>query len=299
MEKIRRPLSVVIPSFNVAGIIKKCIQSVSWADEILVVDSFSTDKTREIAESLNATVLTHEYIYSARQKNWAIPRASHEWILLLDTDEVVTPELAEEIMHLMENDEIENFDGFSIARKEYFLGKWMRWGGRYPLYNIRLFRKNCRYEDRDVHAHIILPKNRTLVLRNDILHFSNPSLEHFLKKFNRYTTYQANYMKKQMDGRKKVSLKKLFSHTSYLKSVIKDYWFFIPFAPAARFFYMYLFRFGFLDGRYGFMLAVLYGFHDYVSKTKYYQLRGKKAKIRSAVQKTINRLVHMDQNSTQ
>jgi len=295
MKKRRRSLSVVIPSFNVEEIIKKCIQSVSWAEEILVVDSFSTDKTREIAESLSARILTHKYEYSARQKNWAIPQASHEWVLLLDTDEVVTPELSEEIIYLLGNDEIENFDGFKIARKEYFLGKWMRWGGRYPLYNIRLFRKTCLYENRDVHAHIIIPKNRTQVLRNDILHFSNPSLEHFFKKSNRYSTYQANYMKKQIDVRKKVSLKKLFSHTTYLKSVIKDYWFFIPFAPAARFFYMYIFRFGFLDGRYGFMLAVFYGFQDYVSKTKYYQLRGKKAKIRSVVQKTINRLLHIGQ----
>jgi len=281
MKQTGLKLSVIIPAFNVERTISECIRSVLWADEILVVDSFSTDRTVQIAENLGAKVIQHKYIYSAKQKNWAIPHASHDWILVLDSDEIATPVLSDEIRKLLSSDTLDQFDGFSVGRKEFFLGKWMRWGGRYPLYNIRLFRKAFRYEDRDVHAHIILPKNRTSVLKNDILHYSNPTLTHFFRKFNRYSTYQANYMKKRVDSRNKVSWKKVFTHKTYLKSVIKDYWFFMPFAPAARFIYMYILRFGFLDGRYGFILAVLYGFQDYAAKAKYRELKRKTSKSRS------------------
>ncbi len=177
------------------------------------------------------------------------------------------------------------YDGFGIARRHYFLGKWLRWGGRYPLYNIRLFRKTCRYEDRDAHAHIILPKSRVKKLKGDILHYSDPSLSHFFSKFNRYTTYQANYMMKFALGEKKIEWQKLFTHYFYAKSLIKDIWYFLPLAPVLRFIYMYCWRLGFLDGRYGFLIAMLYSFQDYVSKTKYLEMRGRLPCFRFMAQK--------------
>lgn len=295
MKNIRQKLTALIPA-GIDGdenIIARCIKSVNWADEVFVVlDSKSKDKTEEIAKKMGARVLRHEYVYSALQKNWAIPRAKNDWILLVDSDEVVTPELKEEILSLLKSKEINNYDGFGIARREYFLGKWLRWGGRYPLYNIRLFRKSCRYEDRDVHAHIILPKEKTKNLHNDILHFSNPTLDHFLKKFNRYTTYQSNYMLKFVNREKEnLEFKKIFTHYIYLKSLIKDYWYFLPFIPIFRFVYMYILRLGFLDGRLGFLYAMLYAFQDYVAKTKYLQLAGRQPRFRFLVQNIIKTMV--------
>ena len=299
----RQKITVIIPTYNVEDLIEEALRSVQWADEILVVDSFSTDKTVAIAKRWGARVLRHEYIYSAKQKNWAIPQAENDWILLLDSDEVVTPELKQTIKNLLNNpDELEKYDGFGIARKHFFFGKFLRWGGRYPLYNIRLFRKTCRYEDRDVHAHIILPKERIKNIKGDILHYSDRTLEQFFEKFNRYSTYQANYMlKMHQRGIKKINWKEILN-PFYIKAYLKDIWQFLPFTPTLRFLYMYVFRWGFLDGRYGFMIALLYAFQDYVSRTKYLELTGRKPTLRLLFQKKmmiqINRIKSLPGETT-
>lgn len=295
-KKDQSKLTVLVPAYNVEKTIKRCLKSAAWADEILVVDGSpansagraaggSTDKTAAIAKSTGARVIKHKYVYSAAQKNWAIPRAKHGWVLLLDSDEIITADLREEILRLLKSPEINNYDGFGIARRHYFLGRWLKWGGRYPLYNIRLFRKTCRYEDRDVHAHIILPKNRVKNLTGDIIHYSDQTLVHFFEKFNRYTTYQANYMMKLKERRRKMEWQKLFTYYFYAKSIIKDVWYFLPLAPILRFIYMYFLRLGFLDGRRGFLIATLYSFQDYVSKTKYLELRGRRPAFRFMTQK--------------
>ncbi len=288
MNQKRHKLTVIIPTYNVEDLIEQAITSVLWADEVFVVDSFSTDKTVEIAENYGARVVQHEYVYSAKQKNWAIPQASNEWILLLDSDEVVTDELRASIETLLASDEIDNYDGFGIARKHFFLGKFLRWGGRYPLYNIRLFRRSCRYEDRNVHAHIILDKAHMKKLSGDILHYSDRSLEQFFEKFNRYSTWQANYMLRVYEnGMTKIAWGEFFVNPFYAKAVIKDLWTFIPFTPLIRFIYMFFVRLGLLDGRHGFMIAFFYAFQDYVAKTKYLEMRKKSPKVRLTFQKYV------------
>ncbi len=271
MNKIK--LTVIIPTYNVEDIIEKSIKSVLWADEILVVDSFSSDKTCEIAQSLGAKVLKHEYVYSAKQKNWAIPQAKNEWILLLDSDEVVTQELKKTIENLFEKNEIEKFEGYGIARKHFFFGKFLRWGGRYPLYNIRLFKKTCRYEDRNVHAHIILEKEKMAKIKGDILHYSDRNIIQFMEKFNRYMKYQADYMVKVSQRGININWNKFFTNPLYFKSIIKDIWFFIPGTSLFRFLYMYIFRFGFLDGKHGLIIALFYSLQDYCAKTRYMEIR--------------------------
>ncbi len=290
MTQRRHKITVIIPTYNVEDLIAQAIKSVLWADEIFVVDSFSTDNTIKIAKSYGARIVQHEYIYSAKQKNWAIPQAKNEWILLLDSDEVVTKELRKNIEKLLSNGEIDNYDGFGIARKHFFLGKFLRWGGRYPLYNIRLFRRSCRYEDRNVHAHIILKKNKMKNIKGDILHYSDRSLDQFFEKFNRYSTWQANYMLRIYErGMTRINWIAFFTNPFYTKAVIKDIWTFIPFVSFFRFVYMYILRFGFLDGRYGFMIAFFYAFQDYVAKTKYLEMRNKSPKLRLTFQKYITR----------
>ncbi|XLQ19828.1 MAG: glycosyltransferase family 2 protein [Candidatus Moraniibacteriota bacterium] len=283
-------LTVLIPTYNEEDLIAQAIKSVLWADEIFVVDSFSTDKTVEIAESYGARVIQRKFTYHADQKNWAIPKSKYDWILVLDSDEVVTDELRDNIKKLLNSGEgMNKYDGYEIARKHFFLKKFLRWGGRYPLYNVRLFKRTIRYEDRNVHEHIILPKDKMQVVDGDMLHYSDRSLSQFFEKFNRYSTQQANYMVKAHESifKTKVDLKQFFTNGLYTKALIKDVWFFIPGTSFARFVYMYIVRFGFLDGRYGFLIAVLYAFQDYVSKTKYLEMRDKTPKIRLAIQEFI------------
>lgn len=286
MEK-RAKISVIIPTFNVEDFIEAAIDSVSWADEILVVDSFSTDRTVKIAKRLGVRVLRHEYVYSAKQKNWSIPQAENDWILLLDSDELVTEKLKKSILQLLSLKDLSKYDGFGIARKHYFFGKFLRWGGRYPLYNIRLFKKTCRYEDRDVHAHIILDKTGMKNISGDILHFSDRSISQFMEKFNRYSTYQANYMKKVAERGININWRNFLNNELYFKAIIKDFWHFIPGSSFLRFFYMYVFRLGFLDGKHGLIIALFYGLQDYVARTKYLELYSKNPRVRIMLQKKI------------
>jgi len=138
-----------------------------------------------------------------------------------------------------------------------------------------------------VHAHIILNKNRLKNIppkEGDILHYSDRSFDQFFERFNRYSDYQANYIKKIHEQREPIQWQEFFTNFIYFKAVMKDVWFFIPGAPLLRFLWMYIVKIGFLDGRHGLIIALLYGFQDYVSKTKYYKLMGKKIGMRNKIQ---------------
>ena len=285
----KRRLSVIIPTKKEdLDLAEGAIQSVLWADEIILVDSSFSKESKVLGKKYQAKVLQHKYVYSAKQKNWAIPQAQNEWILLLDSDEVITEKLAKNIQKMLTDGEIEKFDGYGIARKHFFFGKFLRWGGRYPLYNVRLFRKSCRYEDRDVHAHIILEKSQVKNINpkegGDMLHFSDRNFNQFFERFNRYSTYQANYIQKVVKNGIKINWFKFFTNFYYFKAIIKDVWFFLPFAPLLRFSWMYFAKLGFLDGREGFTIALFYGFQDYVSKTKYKLKNNQKAHLRIKTQ---------------
>ena len=150
MEK----LTAIIPTFNEEHNIVEAIQSVDFADEIIVVDSFSTDKTVELATPLVTKVLQREYINSSSQKNWSIPQAQNNWILLIDADERVTPELKLEVVDKLKENPVES--GFWIYRINHFMGKKINFSGWRGDKVIRLFKRDeCKYETLHVHAEII------------------------------------------------------------------------------------------------------------------------------------------------
>ena len=124
---MKRKLTVIIPAFNEEDNIRDCIESVRWADEIFVVDSFSIDKTVEIASEYTDRIVQHEYINSATQKNWAIPQASNDWVMILDSDERVTSALKDEIVNILSSNDI--LDGYYIPRVNRFLGRDIKYGG--------------------------------------------------------------------------------------------------------------------------------------------------------------------------
>jgi glycosyltransferase involved in cell wall biosynthesis len=290
-------ISVIIPTRNEdIKLAQSALNSVAWVDDILIADSSQTraemENVKRFARKNNARYIQREYKYSADFKNWAIPQAKEDWILLLDSDEIVTVKLKKYIQQLLTSDGIKKLDGFGIARKHFFFGIFLRYGGRYPLYNVRLFRKECRYEDRDVHAHIILDKEK---LKNispedgDILHYSDRNFDQFFERFNRYSDCQANYIRKIFQSKRDIKIKRFFTNYNYFKAIMKDIWFFIPGAPLLRFLWMYVVQLGVLDGKHGLAIAMLYSFQDYVSKTKYYLLIGEKVIIRCKIQ---NILIH-------
>ncbi|WP_028575697.1 glycosyltransferase family 2 protein [Desulfonatronovibrio hydrogenovorans] len=243
------PISVVIPCFNEEDNIGACLESVAWADEILVVDSFSTDRTLEIAGRYTNRVFQREYQSHADQLNWTIPQASHEWVLVVDSDERVPDTLAKEIRDLdLANNKI---DGYWIRRSNHLFGKKIRFSGWGRDRVLRLFRRDLgRKENKRVHAEFKVPKAGRL--KEAILHYPIPSMEAWVVKINRYTTWKA------MDKVEKGNPAALIH-------------FFLR--PPIRFFKDSVLRLGLLDGWRGILIAAMSAFAEMIMSAKMMQLK--------------------------
>jgi glycosyltransferase involved in cell wall biosynthesis len=225
-------LSVVIITKNEAAHIVDCLDSVAFADEIIVLDSGSTDATRELARALGARVeVNAEWPGFGLQKNRALDLATGDWVLSLDADERVPPELAAEIQRVLADPAA---DGYRVARLSNFCGRWMRHSGWWPDHVLRLFRRESgRFSDDVVHEHVDLD-GRVATLRGHLLHYPYASLELFIDKINRYSTDAA--LKAHARGRR----------TTVLGPFGHGFWTFVR---------HYVLRRGFLDGWQGLILA--------------------------------------------
>jgi glycosyltransferase involved in cell wall biosynthesis len=241
-------LSVIVITHNEEKNIEVCLQSVAWAREIIVVDSQSTDRTVELAKTFTKKIFIKEWMGYAGAKNFALDNATFDWILWLDADERVTPELASEIKSIVHNNAYD-YTGFEVARRAYFLGKWIKHCGWYPGYVVRLFKRvKVRFNDSRVHEKVDI--NGTIGrLKHDLLHYTDDTLYHYLEKFNMYTTLAAADMKQ---AGKRFSLYDIIVRPPFL------------------FFKMYIIRRGFLDGMHGLVLAMLSASYVFV---KYAKLR--------------------------
>ena len=218
------PLSVAIITRNAASQLERCLASVAFAEEVVVVDSGSTDGTVELAARHGARVVRKEWLGFGAQKQFAVDAASHDWVLCLDADECLSPELHESIVA-----ELKAPRGFvySIPRRNRFLGRWLKHGEGYPDWNVRLFhRGHARWGREPVHEKIAT-RSPVLRLRGDLLHDSAETLEKYLDKQNRYTSLQAE------------SLRAMGRRANALQLVL---------SPLLRFIKFYLLRLGFLDG---------------------------------------------------
>jgi len=244
-----RPLTVIVPTYNEEATLRECLESVRFADEVVVVDSFSTDRTLTIARELGARVLQHEYVYSARQKNWAIPQAAHEWILLVDSDERVTPALRDEILELLRG--APGHDGYWIRRVNHFLGRRIRRCGWGTDKVIRLFRRDvARYQDREVHAEIDLP-GPLPILQQPLEHHSFRSFGQYFRKLQLYSEWGAAQLYKE--GRR-----------AGAPAILGR--------PVARFLKMYVVRLGFLEGLHGLVLSMLGAFTVYLKYARLWEM---------------------------
>ncbi len=235
-------LSVVIITKNEETNLARTLQSVAWADEIVILDSGSTDRTREIAESFHAKFIVEEWKGFAAQKNSVLQKADGDWVLSLDADEEVEPALAEEIRQTLATNP--SAAGFWIPRKNFFLGRWIRHGGFYPDPKLRLFRRGAgKFEDRLVHEDIQI-SGSTAKLKNHLLHHAYPTLESYLEHMNRYSSLGAEMA---VAANPRVGF-------SFLNIVVR---------PRLTFFYNYVLRGGFLDGREGLLLHLYHA--EYVS----------------------------------
>jgi len=244
-------ISIAIATFNEEKNIGECLESVKWADEIVVVDGTSSDKTAEIARKYTdkAIITTNKPMFHIN-KNMAIDNCTGDWILQLDADERVPAELKKEILEVANSDPKEN--GFWIKRKNYFLGKFLKKGGQYPDPVIRLFRKGKgRLPEKSVHEQIEID-GEVGWLKNDLIHIAYPSFFSYLHRSNRYTTHDAQRMfKKEIPISKPEFLQYLF-----LK-------------PLTTFLNIYFRHKGFLDGFAGFVFATFSALHHITTYIKY------------------------------
>ncbi len=244
-------ISVLIPTYNEAMNIEGCLQSVAWADEVIVLDSFSEDNTVEIAKKYTEKVYQHEYINSANQKNWALDNIEfkNKWLLIVDADERCTPELQNSIESKPEKPDC---DGYWIYRQSYFMGKRIKHCGWDKDKVLRLFRRDKgRYEEKEVHAKLELG-GKEGVLEGKFEHYTYRYFESYFEKFNRYTTWGANDLYKRG---KKASIFKIITRPTY------------------RFIRTYIFNLGLLDGVHGLILSTLAAFSVFTKYIKCWQLQ--------------------------
>ena len=229
-------LSVAIITKNEEANLARTLESVRWADEIVIVDCGSTDRTAEIARTFGVKFFVEEWKGFGAQKNSALAKGSGDWVLALDADEEVSPELAEEIRALLNSSPAQ--EAYFLPRRNYFLGRWIRHGGYYPDRKLRLFRQGgCRFEESVVHE-TIRPAGPAGHLRGNLLHHAYPTLDSYIEHMNRYSALGAT----QAVARGKTS-----------RGLAAFFWN-VFIVPVATFKYNYLFRLGFLDGREGFLL---------------------------------------------
>ena len=282
----RIPVSVLIPAKNEELNLPACLESVARADEIFIVDSQSEDRSIDIAESYGAKVV--QFHFNGRwpkKKNWSLENLPfrNDWVLIVDCDERITPELWDEIAMAIENPE---YDGYYLNRKVFFLGKWIRYGGKYPDWNLRLFKhKLGRYEnlqtedipntgDNEVHEHVIL-QGQVGYLKEDMLHIDFRDIYQWLARHNRYSNWEARVYYNLLSGEDDSTTIKanLFGDAVQRKRFLKKIWVRLPFKPLLRFILFYFIRLGFLDGIPGYIYARLLSQYEYQIGVKLYELR--------------------------
>jgi glycosyltransferase involved in cell wall biosynthesis len=249
----RLSLSLVVITRDAAADIADCLASFPLARERLVVDSGSRDDTAAIARACGARVVEQAWLGFGRQKQFAVGAAAHDWVLCLDADERVTPELAATIAALFAHGAAPSAAAYALARRNRFLGRWLAHGEGYPDWNVRLFdRRRARWTDDDVHEHVVAD-GAVARLAGDLLHASAESIEAYVAKQNRYTTLQAQalHARGERAGFARMAL-----------------------SPLARFLRFYVLKGGALDGAAGFAHIAIGAFASFLKYAKLRALHG-------------------------
>lgn len=240
-------ISAVVLTKNEEKNLPQCLESIKWCDEILVIDDNSTDKTVEIAKKFSAKVFTRSLNDNfAQQRNFGLQKAKEDWILFVDADEVIPPDLKEEIIVAVKN---KTMFGYYLKRQEFFNGKALK-HGETTHYLLRLGRKGKGKWQREVHE-IWKIKGEIGKLKNPLFHYSHPTLSEFIEHINRFSTLHAQLL---------------------LKEGVKPSLWRIIANPLAKFIQNYLFRLGFLDGTPGIIVALMMSFHSFLARAKLYFL---------------------------
>ena len=252
---MRPPISACIITYNEEKNIEACLESISWVEEIIVVDSMSSDRTIERCRKHTEKVYQQEWQGHVKQKNYALEFARHEWVLCLDADERVSPELRREIEECLSGEK-QAADGYFFPRHSFYLGRWINHGGWYPDYKLRLFRKSKgRWGGKDPHDRVMLDGS-SAYLKSDLLHYVYRNLSHQLQTVDNFSAITATILDEEGE---RFSAAQLF------------------FRPVLKFLGTYFIKRGFMDGLPGFIISVVSSFYVFLRYAKLWELqqRGK------------------------
>jgi glycosyltransferase involved in cell wall biosynthesis len=277
--KPKAPLSVLIPAKNEATNLSACLTSIAFADEVVVIDSGSTDGTSEIAREMGARIVQFEWDGKfPRKKNWALENVPwrNEWVLILDADERITSELEAEIRSAIQRQDV---DGFYLNRRFWFVDGWINHCGYFPSWNLRLFKhRKGRYEridavtddhsgDNEVHEHVLLD-GRSEYLAPPMEHYAFPDVETFVEKHNRYSTWEAAVREQFASGSAERMRGSLFGNSLERRRWMKRVTLKMPCRGMLRFIYGYVIKQGFRDGHRGWTLCRLLGWYEVMISAK-------------------------------
>ena len=246
-------ICAIVHAYNEEAQIARCLDSAKWVDEILFIDTYSTDRTVEIARAYTDRILQRSYINAATTKNWALEHTPDcDWLLFLDADEVIDEPLRDEIKHVVMSPK---HVGYAVNILTHFGTQPSRSTYWNPNYQIRLFRKGLgKWEVREVHAHLLL-RGSHCKLQHPILHFPYPNLEAYMTKLNRYTSFEARQMLKEARPVRSLG----FPLRSMLRSCL-------------QFYRLYFRHHGYRDGAYGLVISCLSAIHPFLADAKYWEM---------------------------
>jgi len=245
---VNNKISVFIIVYNEEKKIERCLKSVSWADEIIIVDSYSRDKTVEICKRYTGKIYQRPFTDFAEMKNYAVSQASGEWLLGVDADEEITEALREKIK-LIINKDSQDISGFYIKRKSYIFGKWFRFCGTQDDFQLRLFKKATAHYFQPVHEKVALTGKKAYI-REYLLHYTYKDVTEYIQRLNKYTSMEADMVGKP----ERLSL--MFALLCFMLK------------PFCKFVYLYLYKQGFRDGYQGFLFSWLSGFYVFLKYAK-------------------------------
>lgn len=277
--------SIYILTYNEATEIAECIESAMLSDDIIVVDSFSSDQTVEIARRYPVRVMQHEFESHGKQRTWMLQeiKTKYDWVYILEADERMTPQLfAECLTAVAKAEKI----GYYVAERVLFMGKWIRYSTQYPRYQMRLFLKNKVWFTDYGHTEREVCEGETGFLKETYPHYtSGKGLSRWIEKHNRYSTDEAQETINQLEKGKVNWSSLLFGKSEVEKRrALKDLSLRLPCRPVLRWFYMYFILRGFLDGKAGFTWCTLQAFYEYLILLKVEELQQKKILIEQQTQ---------------
>lgn len=256
--------SILILTLNEEINIESCIDSVSWSDDIVVFDSYSNDRTTEIAVAKGARVVQRKFDNWSSHQNWAMENIEfkYSWVFYIDSDERCTKNLAEEILCLSVPDS--ESSAYRVKRRDYYMGCWLKHAQLYPTWLVRLFRPEKIRFERLVNP-VPVVSGAIGKLTEDLIHYPfSHGVSHWVSRHNNYSDMEAQENRK-LNLHRKINLREIFSTDPNIRrSVQKNLFYQIPARPLVKFIYYYFFRLGFLDGQAGFSYSILQAFYEYL-----------------------------------